>query len=187
MFRSSVQTLHYSIVDTDGKSVDYVVDPEKYLVKGKDPKKRNIYRFTSNIATPALAKTVVDPKNPLDPARVAAFAKNAADYCAAIKEYDSCEYILKDGKRVKRIVTIAAEADGVTPLDIIALMEKGIEDALKLRGQKQCYKRNAPRAIETISKELGQTLASKPAKKVREDEADEDWEPEVTGDEEEVA
>lgn len=190
MIRSSVQTCHYLIVDPSNEKadpktgyVDYVVDPAKYLIKGKDPKKRNIYRFTSNVATPELTRTEADPKDPLAPARVKAFGENVAALAEAIKAYDACEFVSKDGKQVKRIVRIAAEADGKTPLDIIAAMESGIMDALKLRGQKQCYRRNLPRAIETLSKELGQTLAPKSAKIAKAEEADEDWEPDVTEEE----
>lgn len=195
MIRSSVQTLHYLIVDpSDPKAdpktgiVDYVVDPGKHLIKGKDPKKRNIYRFSSNVAEPNLTKT--DPKaysDPLHPDRVAAFTSNVAKFAEMVRDYDTCTHISKDGREVKRIVTIGAEADGKTPLDLIALMELGILEAIKLRGQKQCTRRNRPKAIETLARELGQTLAPKSAKAPKDEEADEDWEPDVTDIDEEVA
>lgn len=190
MIRSSVQTLHYPIVVTqpDGttKVEDYKLseaEKEKYLIKGKDPKKRNIYTYTSNVATPDIVRT--DPKDyadPLDPARVEAFGRNVSALCAAIKEYDSSTHVMKDGKKAKRIVTIGAEADGKTPLDIISLMETGIMDALKLRGQKQCYKLNLPRAKDAVAKLLGQTLSTKAPKREEEEEVDEDWEADIDED-----
>lgn len=198
MIRSSIQTLRYLILDSANKVVEYVLPDElkeKYLIKGKDPKKRNIYVFTSNVAEPDLTRTKLadyrtdpdDPKSadPLDPRRVQDFAQNVQAFCAQIKEYDSCTHVSKDGREVKRIVTMACEADGKTPLDIITLMETGILDALKLRGQKQCNKKNRPRAIEKVAALLGQTLAPSKAKVAKEEEVDEDWEPEVTDSDEE--